>query len=373
MDAPASCAPAQPPKISKQMFRILFLLLLLSIAAASGGGYWLYKNHLTAPLPLQKDLHYTVESGATLHQIAADLRAQGLLNYPAALAWVTLARYEKRAHLIKLGEYLIPKSTTPQQLLDILIAGKTIQYSLSFPEGWNFRQLMAAVRKHPKIVQTLGDIDNKTIMAKLGWEEMHPEGRFFPDTYLFPTGTTDVEFLQRAYKMMEKELMAAWENRGDNLPFNTPYEALILASIIEKETGVGEERPLIASVFVQRLKKNMLLQTDPTVIYALGTAFDGNIRKRDLKVKNPYNTYVNKGLPPTPIAMPGRAALQAAVNPVDSQALYFVAKGDGSHYFSATYREHRCAVIEFQLKEKSPRRYRSQCRKYPSCAVCRRP
>jgi len=355
------------------MFRILFLLLLLSIAAVSGGSYWLYKNHLTAPLPLQKDLHYTVESGATLYQIAADLRAQGLFNYPAALAWVTLARYEKRAHLIKVGEYLIPKSTTPQQFLDILIAGKTIQYSLSFPEGWNFRQLMAAVRKHPKIAQTLGDIDNKTIMAKLGWGEMHPEGRFFPDTYFFPSGTTDVEFLQRAYKMMEKELMAAWENRRDDLPFNTPYEALILASIVEKETGVAEERPLIASVFVQRLKKNMLLQTDPTVIYALGAGFDGNIRKRDLKVKSPYNTYVNQGLPPTPIAMPGRAALQAAVNPVDSQALFFVAKGDGSHYFSATYREHQCAVIEFQLKDKSPRRYRSQCRKYPSCAVCRRP
>jgi UPF0755 protein len=341
------------------MFRILFLLLLLSIVAASGGGYWLYKNYLTAPLPLHKDLHYTVESGATLHQVAADLKAQGLLNYPAALAWVRLAHYQKRAPLIKAGEYLVPKSTTPQELLDIFIAGKTIQYSLSFPEGWNFQQLMAAVRKHPQIVQTLGD--NKSIMAKLGWGEMHPEGRFFPDTYLFPRGTTDVEFLQRAYKMMEKELMAAWDNRRDDLPLKTPYEALILASIIEKETGVAEERPLIASVFVRRLKKNMLLQTDPTVIYALGAAFDGNIRKRDLKVKSPYNTYVKKGLPPTPIAMPGRAALQAAVNPADSQALYFVAKGDGSHYFSATYQEHQCAVIEYQLKEKSSRR---QCRKY---------
>lgn len=354
------------------MFRILFILLLLFIAALSGSGYWLYNNHLSAPLPLDKDLHYLVEPNDTLNKIAIDLMDKKLLNYPAAFAWVTLARYEKRAHLIKVGEYIIPKNTTPQQLLELLIAGKTIQYSLTILEGWNFFQMMAAIRKHPQLVQTLNDIKDKNIMAKLGWPNKHPEGRFYPDTYHFPTGTTDVEFLQRAYKNMEKELKAAWDARSDNLPFNTPYEALTLASIIEKETGVAEERFLIAGVFVRRLQTRMLLQTDPTVIYALGKAFDGNIRRRDLKVDSPYNTYINKGLTPTPIAMPGRAALYAAVNPADGNALYFVAKGDSSHYFSATLREHRCAVIEYQLKDKSPRKYRQKCRKYPKCAACQR-
>lgn len=354
------------------MFRILFLLLLLFMTAVSSGGYWLYKYHLTAPFPLITDLRYTVEPNTTLSQIAIDLMDKRLLNYPTALAWVTLARWQKRAHKIKAGEYLIEVGTTPQQFLDDMIAGKTTQHSLTLPEGWNFQQVMTAVRQHPQLIPTLSkDDDPATIMAKLGWSNQHPEGRFYPDTYLFPTGTTDVEFLQRAYKMMKKELSAAWEKRSDNLPLNNAYEALILASIIEKETAVAEERPLIASVFVQRLKKNMLLQTDPTVIYALGDAYDGNIRKQDLKVNSPYNTYVKKGLPPTPIAMPGRAALQAAVSPAQDDALFFVAKGDGSHYFSDSYKEHECAVIEYQLKEKSPRRYRSRCRKYPSCAACR--
>ncbi|RKZ61627.1 MAG: endolytic transglycosylase MltG [Candidatus Parabeggiatoa sp. nov. 2] len=354
------------------MLRTLFLFLLLFMTAISCGGYWLYKYRLTAPLPLYEDVRYTVPSNSTLRQVAIELMDEGLLDYPTALAWVSLARFQKKAHRIKAGEYLIEEGTTPQQLLDIMIAGKTIQHTLTIPEGWNFRQMMAAVRKHPELVQTLGDIDNAAIMAKLGWKKRHPEGRFYPDTYHFPTGTTDVKFLQRAYKIMETELKAAWEKRSDDLPLKTPYEALILASIIEKETGAAEERPLIARVFVRRLEKNMRLQTDPTVIYALGEAFDGNIRKRDLRIKNPYNTYVYKGLPPTPIAMPGRAAIHAAVNPVESDALYFVAKGNGSHQFSATYREHRCAVIEYQLKNKSPRRYRSQCRKYPRCAACRR-
>lgn len=355
------------------MLRILFLILLLFMTAVSCGGYWLYKYRLTAPLPMIDDLHYTVQPNATLRRVSIDFMDRGLLDYPSALAWVSLARFQKKAHLIKAGEYLIPEGTTPQQLLEIMITGKTIQHTLTLPEGWNFRQVMAVIRKHPTLVQTLDEsLNNEAIMEKIGWPSQHPEGRFYPDTYMFPKGTTDVEFLQRAYKVMESELKAAWEKRSDDLPFNKPYEALILASIIEKETGAAEERPLIGGVFVRRLKKNMLLQTDPTVIYALGEAYDGNIRKSDLRVKNPYNTYVYKGLPPTPIAMPGRAALHAAVNPADGDALYFVAKGnDGSHYFSATYKEHNCAVIEYQLKIHSPRRYRAQCKKYPSCSACR--
>ncbi len=341
------------------------------MAIVSGGGYWLYKYHLTAPLPIFNDIHYTVESNATLSEVAKDLMDKGLLNYPTALAWVSLARFQKRAHLIKAGEYRVPVGTTPQQLLDIIIAGKTIQHTLTIPEGWNFNQLIAAVRNHTQLVKTIGEVENEAIMAKLGWPYQHPEGRFYPDTYLFPTGTTDVEFLQRAYKMMQTELQHAWQQRHENLPLNSPDEVLILASLIEKETAVPQERPLIAGVFIRRLKKNMLLQTDPTIIYALGDTFDGNIRKSDLKVASPYNTYINKGLPPTPIAMPGRAALQAAVKPASGDALFFVAKGDGSHYFSANYQEHECAVIEYQIKDKSPKRYQSRCRKYPNCAACR--
>ncbi len=354
------------------MFRILFLFLLLFVTAISSGGYWLYKYHLTAPLQIYNDLQYTVKPNTTLRKVAMDLMEKELLDYPTALAWVSLARFQKRAHLIKAGEYLIPLGTTLQQLLDIMIAGRTIQHSLTIPEGWNFRQMMAAIRQHPQIVQTLGDINKATIMAKLGWPDQHPEGRFYPDTYHFPTGTTDVEFLQRAYRVMESELKAAWEKRRDDLPLDTPYEALILASIVEKETGVAEERPLIAGVFVRRLKKDMKLQTDPTVIYALAEAFDGDIRKRDLKIDSPYNTYRYKGLPPTPIAMPGRAALYAVAEPADGNTLFFVAKGDGSHYFSATNREHECAVIEYQLKNKASKSYRNRCRRYPSCAACRR-
>ncbi len=353
------------------MFRVIFILLLFLTIIAGGAGYWIYQYQLTAPLPIEKDIHYTVDQGVGLRHIAIDLMDRKLLNYPAAFSWVALARYQHKAHLIKSGEYLVPKGTTPQEFLNLIISGKTIQHSLTLIEGWNFRQVLAAVRKHPQIVQTLGNLDNKAIMAKLGWPNQHPEGRFFPDTYLFPTGTTDVMFLRRAYKRMQTELALAWEKRQADLPLKSPYEALILASIIEKETAVPEERPLIAGVFVRRLKKGMRLQTDPTVIYALGEAYKGDIRNQDLKVNNPYNTYKNKGLPPTPIAMPGRAALYAAVNPAAGDALYFVAKGGGKHYFSATYKEHNCAVIEYQLKDKSPRRYKKQCQKYPSCPICK--
>jgi len=354
------------------MLRILFLLLILFMTLFSAGAYWLYKYHLTAPMTLHQDLHYHVQPNATLSEIAKDFMEDEVMDYPTALAWVSLARFQKRAHLIKAGEYLIHKGTTPQEFLDILIAGKTIQYSLMIPEGWNFRQMIAAIKKHPQLIQTLKSTDSATIMKTLGKPKQHPEGRFFPDTYHFPSRTTDVEFLQRAYRQMEIELKAAWEKRQENLPITTPEEALILASIIEKETGVAEERPLIAKVFINRLKKNMLLQTDPTIIYGLGESFDGNLRTDDLKnKKNPYNTYVHSGLPPTPIALPGRASLLAAINPVKSDALYFVAKGDGSHYFSKTYQEHKCAIIEYQLKGKSPRRYRSYCRKNPRCAACR--
>ncbi|MDM8565276.1 endolytic transglycosylase MltG [Candidatus Halobeggiatoa sp. HSG11] len=352
------------------MLRTLFLLILLIISSIGGSGYWIYKTYLVEPLPIFDDLRYVVKPNSNLRQITIDLIDKELMNYPTGLTWISLARFQKRAHLIKAGEYLIPVGTTPQQMLEIMISGKAISHTLMIPEGWNFKQMMVAIRGHPEIVQTLEGMNNKEIMTVLGWPDQHHEGRFYPDTYHFATGTTDVKFLKRSYRMMEKILAKTWEKRKEDLLLKTPYEALILASIVEKETAAVEERPLIAGVFMRRLKENMRLQTDPTVIYALGEKFDGNLRRKDLRVNNPYNTYKNKGLPPTPIAMPGRAALEAATNPTGGDALYFVAKGGGKHYFSVTLKEHECAVIEYQIKNKNPRRYRSRCKKYPKCFAC---
>jgi UPF0755 protein len=222
---------------------------------------------------------------------------------------------------------------------------------LTLVEGWNFREVLEAVREHPVIVDTLpAEATASDVMALLGHPDEHPEGRFFPDTYLFPRDTTDVQFLMRAFERMETILEDEWEQRAAELPLKDPYEALILASIIEKETGRADERTEIAGVFIRRLRKGMLLQTDPTVIYGLGDSFDGNLRRRDLEADNPYNTYRRAGLTPTPIAMPGRDAIHAALHPADGDALYFVAKGDGSHQFSATLGEHNRAVRRYQLK-----------------------
>ena len=193
------------------------------------------------------------------------------------------------------------------------------------------------------------NLSNEEVMTELGLEGQHPEGLFYPDTYQFPRGTSDRQFLKRSYQLMQKHLKIAWANRAKNLPLKSPYEALILASIIEKETGAGHERPLISAVFIHRLNLNMRLQTDPTIIYGMGESFDGNIRRKDLRADTPYNTYLRKGLTPTPIALPGLASIEAALHPADSKALYFVAKGDGTHYFSKTLKEHNNAVIKYQL------------------------
>ncbi len=344
-------------------FFFLFSLVILTILA--GSAYWVYECKLQTPLPVKKEWHYTLQPNTTFSTVAKDLMKEGLISYPTALFWVLSARLQNQAQRIKAGEYAFPVGTTLQDILDMLVSGKTLQYTLTIPEGWNFRQVLEAVNRHPHLVHTLINLDDVSVMTKLGWLDQKPEGRFYPDTYSFPSRTTDVAFLQRAYRAMEKELEKAWQKREKELPLKTSYEALTLASIVEKETGVPEERPLIAGVFVRRLQKNMLLQTDPTVIYALGEDYHGNIRKQDLEVKSPYNTYVTPGLPPTPIAMPGRAALEAAVNPAPGDALYFVAKGNGSHYFSATYAEHECAVVEYQLKKPLPKR----CQQYPNLAA----
>ena len=239
---------------------------------------------------------------------------------------------------------------TPRGMLGLIVSGKVVQYPLTIPEGWTFEQIMEAVQDNTVLKHTLNNADEQFVMEQLGHGEEAAEGRFFPDTYHFPRGTSDIEFLRRAYDTMTRVLAEEWDNRDGGLPYKSAYEALIMASIIEKETSVAEERYKIAGVFVRRLQRGMLLQTDPTVIYALGRNFNGDIHNRDLNIDSPFNTYTNKGLPPTPIASPGRASIDAALHPEAGTALYFVAMGDGHHHFSDTLAEHNKAVAKYQLK-----------------------
>jgi UPF0755 protein len=238
---------------------------------------------------------------------------------------------------------------TPESLLRKLAGGEVIQHAITLIEGQTFREMLALIAANDKIVHTLDGASAGEIMARLGHEGENPEGRFLPDTYHFPQGTTDLAFLQRAYNAMERLLAGEWAARARGLPLNTPYEALTLASIVEKETGLAEERPAIAGVFIRRLLKGMRLQTDPTVIYGLGERFDGDLRAGDLRTDTPYNTYTREGLPPTPIAMPGAASIHAVLHPDKGDTLYFVANGNGGHYFSRTLKEHESAVQKFQL------------------------
>ena len=314
------------------------------------GWSWMsYRSFLETPLHLPADgLILQVERGSNLRGLARRLEREGVLRNADLLYWH--ARWKGLASRIRSGEFRIPPGTTPPALLQILIEGRTVSYRLTLVEGWNFRQVRQAVAGDPVLRQTLGDATAEQVMARLGHPGEHPEGRFFPDTYAYPRGTTDLEFLARAYARMQKELAEAWAGRGKDIAVKTPYEALILASIIEKETGVGEERARISGVFTRRLKRGMKLQTDPTVIYGMGERYQGNIRRRDLREDTPYNTYVHTGLPPTPICMPGRDSIEAALHPAPGKALYFVADGTGRHVFSATLEEHNAAVRKYQLR-----------------------
>jgi len=276
-----------------------------------------------------------------------DLAARGLLEHPSWLR--AYARATGADARIKAGEYALPPGTTPRGLVVLLESGDVVQHSVTLIEGWTFRDLRRALEKEPFLENTLAGKDDAAVMAALGEEGQAPEGLFFPDTYLFGKGTTDLEILRESRSRMRRELEAAWRARVTNLPLATPYEALILASIVEKETALAGERPRIAGVFVTRLRRGMRLQTDPTVIYGLGPGFDGNLRRADLERDGPYNTYTRTGLPPTPIALPGADALRAAVAPDERGELYFVATGlpDGSHEFSSTLAEHEAAVKRY--------------------------
>ncbi len=324
--------------------------LFVFCAALLAGWYWIsYQRFLETPLVVpEQGLVLKVERGTSLQALARRLQHEGVFGDARLLYWH--ARWHELAHRIRAGEFLIPPGTTPPGLLMILTKGRPIEYRLTLVEGWNFRQMIAAIAHDSVLDKTLDNVTPEAVMQLLGHEGEHPEGRFFPDTYSFPRGTSDRNLLVRAYRRMQQVLTEEWAQRAEDIAVNTPEEALILASIIEKETGVPEERERIAGVFTRRLQKGMKLQTDPTVIYGMGERYDSNIRRRDLHENTPYNTYVHRGLPPTPICMPGREAIHAALHPAPGHALYFVARGNGSHVFSVTLKEHNAAVRKYQLK-----------------------
>ena len=297
-----------------------------------------------------KSFRYELKPGMNLTRLVKELSAQGVINKPRYILWY--ARLTGKANHIQVGEYELAEGDTARDFIETLLSGKVIQHSLTIVEGWNFKQLINAIHNHENLTHTLKNKSDKEIMTALGYPDMHPEGRFLPDTYHFPKGLSDVDFLKRAYLAMEQYLDQEWQNRAVGLAINTPYEALILASIVEKETGLASERKAIAGVFMRRLVKRMRLQTDPTVIYGMGERYKGNIRRSDLLRDTPYNTYRRSGLTPTPIAMPGRDAIHATLHPKEGDELYFVSRGDGSHHFSSTLEEHNKAVIKYQLKGK---------------------
>ncbi|MBA3582085.1 MAG: endolytic transglycosylase MltG [Gammaproteobacteria bacterium] len=328
----------------------LFKLSILVIVVIT----LLLLHKVNQPLHLSEPYTLRIAAGSNLQAVTQQLQEHHVLKETYSLR--IYARVLRKANKIQAGDYRLTPGVTGAEALDMWVNGKVILYEFTIIEGWSFRELWQSLKNSSYIEHTLPDnAAPKFIMEKLGYAGEHPEGRFFPDTYRFPSGTTDVDFLRRAYKTMDTNLRMIWQERELGLPLNNAYEALILASIVEKETGAAHERPLIAAVFINRLRKNMRLQTDPTIIYGIGETYDGNIRLKDLRKDGAYNTYTRAGLTPTPIAMPGHDALYAAVHPADSDALFFVSRGNGTHVFSKDLRDHEAAVDKFQRKIKKPK------------------
>jgi len=322
---------------------LVVVALATAIVVARSTLSWLH-----SPIAaLTESQSYEIPKGTSFAALARDLGDRGLIESPRLLvAWARLTGQGKN---LKAGEYELLPGMSPQALLDLFVSGRVRLHSITFIEGSTFDEMRGVLARHPAIRQEAGKATDADIMKRLGAPDRHPEGLFFPDTYRFPKQTSDLEVLRMAYERMQRELDAAWAARAPNLPLDSPYEALILASIIEKETARAAERGKISGVFIERLRRQMRLQTDPTVIYGLDDSYDGNLRRADLRRDTPYNTYTRAGLPPTPIALPGLGALQAAVHPEETGALFFVATGlgDGSHYFSRTLAEHDAAVARY--------------------------
>lgn len=321
----------------------VFLLAALILLAVGGSAlWWVYR-----PMPMRAPVvDLSIEPGTLPREVARAVNDAGVDVNPTLLyAWF---RFSGQARDIKAGSYELPQGLSAYALLAKLARGEEALRAVTLVEGWTFRQFRAALAKETELRQDTAGLSDAALMERLGRPGQHPEGRFFPDTYNYSKGSSDLAVYQRALRAMDKRLAQAWAERSPKVAVRTPHEALILASIVEKETGRGDDRPLVSAVFNNRLRLGIPLQTDPTVIYGMGAAFDGNLRRKDLTTDTPWNTYTRNGLPPTPIAMPGKAALLAAVQPADSRALYFVARGDGSSQFSHSLDEHNRAVNKYQ-------------------------
>jgi UPF0755 protein len=327
-----------------RLIAYLFLAAVLAAGAAAGWLFWFATTAVDVPQPARQ---FELKKGRSLRGVSSDLAAVRVLREPWSFYW--MGRLLGHSDSLQAGSYEFPERVTPFRLLEMMTRGEVTQAQVTFIEGWTFAQVRAALAAHPQISHQTAGLSDREILQRIGASEPHPEGLFFPDTYVFNPGTSDLRILERAYATLHQRLDALWSARVPGLPYRSPYEALIMASIVEKETGQEAERGMIAAVFVNRLRREMRLQTDPTVIYGLGEKFDGNLRKRDLETDTPYNTYTRAGLPPTPIAMPGVRSLEAALNPAKSDVLYFVARGDGSSQFSSTLDEHNRAVRRYQL------------------------
>lgn len=327
---------------SRVFIRIFALLILLALLSTAGMSYYAYHPLSLPATPFEFDL----KQGGSLKSTARQLHQDGLLGQE--WPFIFLARVMGRQMQLKAGNYELKHPVTPLQLLEIISKGEFSQRRIGIIEGWTFKQFRGALNSSRYLAHDSIGLTDVEILQRIGAVEDHPEGLFFPDTYNFVAGSSDLAILRIAYHTMQQRLQEAWASRDANLPLQTPYQALILASIVEKETGTASDRSMIAGVFVNRIRKRMLLQTDPTVIYGMGDRFDGNLRKRDLLADTPYNTYTRKGLTPTPIALPGLAALQATLHPAQTDALYFVARGDGSSHFSNSLKAHNRAVDQYQ-------------------------
>ncbi|NOQ15402.1 MAG: endolytic transglycosylase MltG [Methyloprofundus sp.] len=325
-----------------------FAIILLLVSLVTGWAIMDYNAFVSQPIVTKQPVVIDISKGSSFRSIMQTLLEHEL---PVNKHWFKVLAYQQGLiNQLKAGEYELPVDITAKEFLVLLSQGKTLQHTITFPEGWNFREMRRALANNPQLKQTITGLSDGEILQKMGVRQTHPEGLFFPDSYQFEKHTTDLAILQRAYQKMQGILTAQWANRSAELPLKDAYQALILASIVEKETGAAVERPMIAGVFIRRLKKGMRLQTDPTVIYGMGENYQGNIRKKDLRELTAYNTYRIKGLPPTPIAMPGELAINAVLHPSQDKSLYFVAKGNGRHIFSATLAAHNQAVNTFQRK-----------------------
>lgn len=334
--------------ISKRRLLVCSITVSVIVALLMWQGWQTLNSEITVDEPVQLD----VRPGSAFNTVLKQLTDSGLVVHPLPFkAYVFLNGYSSQ---IKAGEYRFESTISPLAVLQKLLAGDVLQYKFTIVEGWTFRQTLDALSQLKDTLSVQAHIMSaEDIMKAVGSPELHPEGQFLPDTYQYVRGSSDVDLLVRAHRALNDFIAQEWDKRDESIPIKTPYEALTLASIVEKETGAAFERPEIAGVFMSRLKINMKLQTDPTIIYGLGESFDGDIRRKHLKQDTPYNTYTRHGLTPTPIAMAGKAAIRAVLHPAETKALYFVSRGDGTHKFSATLEEHEAAVDKYQRKRKS--------------------